>query len=181
MDIGVILSSTVAIISVLVTGAVSWYSVYQPAKMEEARAKREDEWRKREKTEAEDAAIDQTALTLLEYLSYFRHENADDVQRALPKKVMPQRTDIPVYQEGISTLQGLYYRWESVVWPRLGSNTKEKVKDLRSVFEANHYVYPSQGRRDANERAVAKNTLAPEVSKLSDSILSITRSITDRS
>lgn len=156
--------SLVALVSVLVTGLISFTSVFVPVWTDSQKAKREEVRALQEKKAAKLAKIDNATLELLGLISVFRFEESRDVDRALTRD--PRANNI---HQAASALQGAYYSWESAIWELLGQDDRDRAKELRNMFERS---LPAPDEM---------NDLVWQVSKLSDEILSISRSATNRS
>ena len=148
----------VALVSVLVTGAVSIFSGFVPAFLDGRKARREERRYQQDKVATENASIDQATLGLLDYLTKFRYRDSGNILRAFD--------GVHNILTVVSNLQSRYYTWESSVWAKLDSSSQQRVKLLREEFEN----LPLPTATDSKE-----NPIADKLPALSDEILSLTR------
>lgn len=146
--------SLVAITAVVVTGFVSVLNGFVPFLIDWRKAKRDEARVDREQLAAEIAKIDQTTLELLGHLSHFRHWTIDDIETSYHGSA----------QRAYSELRAKHYAWEVAVWARLEEKERRQVRELRTKFENVH----------------TPNAVAPEVSDLSEQVLSVTKTATRR-
>ena len=132
----------VAIVSVVGTVLVSVLSVFVPMIVD---AKK----RKEERREASLERIRTSSLDLLSHLAHFRHWDISDIEDSARAPI----------QQVYSQLRVRAYAWEQAVWPKIDQASRDKVRSLRTEFEAVH----------------TPAALKDKYHQISDEVLSITK------